>query len=867
MIKKRIILALLTLSLILSFVTPVSFASTEDVSLTPANNDTSSKYDIYPVSLIAEETISSEDYSKGKANTSDTTGVNNVNIVNTYTDASVSTGTGWNGNWLVKDSDDTDYRVPVDADNVLYSLSADTETPVVHVKGMTAGTTLYRLLKTPINFKDTYGKYIFSVDVKNGLSSSKSNFRFNIGNLVTLGYNKTSATEGTLVVEAGGTSFPTEVNVVLGPETTNANNNYYLHFEAEICLEENGEDAIKISVTKRKNYNQIDSTAVTSEFAVSAELDGSVDYISFGAHNGTDATKSTYRFDNITISGVTEEVIDSMMCVKVLNGSFKSGDGIKLLDTSKITDSIVYDFELYNYYKTPKTAKVYLGVYYDDELAGVKALQATLPALTKVDNLSLGFEESLPDGDKSKISVRVFLWEGDTLVPLCDRIDMYSQDSRAVIPEIFGADTDDAVTVAFMGDSITHLNPSYAKWIEYYYRIKYPTKDIKFVSKGISGDKASGIEKRFDWDILNGYGTGTPTEACLMIGMNDVTRNLYPDGSDEDKQSAIDTCLENIEDIIELCEKNNIKLTLITPPLYDEAAYSSKANNVGVNETLGKIAEGVINLANEKNLAYIDFYGYINSFNSELRSTAKFATEEIFNEPDRIHPTPAGTFAEGFIFIAQQINNSVIASVDINAGTLDAKAENAEVTNVAYEDNILSYTYSPQSLPMYMTEEYILCNDTYGIPVTDSINREIIKITNLSEGNYKIMFGDSEIGTYSAKQLAEGVNIATVSANPGYVQSEMVYEKVTSKMAKDRILREIAYVERNVVGNVDDLTDVEACIAYVAEKYADSEDTRYINYASNKTIQETTVSEIAVLEAEAKTAAQPGSYSVQIIKQ
>ena len=185
---------------------------------------------------------------------------------------------------------------------------------------------------------------------------------------------------------------------------------------------------------------------------------------------------------------------------------------------------------------------------------------------------------------------------------------------------------------------------------------------------------------------------------------------------------------------------------------------------------------------------------------------------------------------------------------------------------MTYADNVLSYTYAPESLPMYMTEEYVLCNDTYGIPVTDSINREIIKVTDLAAGNYQIKFGDVIIGNYTEQQLAEGVNIATLATNPSYVQSMVVYEKVNSKMAKDTSLRGLAYVERHLVDKVD-LEDVDACIAYVEEHYADSTSSYYTSYADRKANQVATVAEIAILEAEAKAAAQPQSYVVTITKQ
>ena len=549
---------------------------------------------------------------------------------------------------------------------------------------------------------------------------------------------------------------------------------------------------------------------------------------------------------------------------------FYSADGLQLLSTNKITDSVVYSFKLDNNYVAAKDAEVILGVYYGEKLAGAKKLSITAEGKTVTQTYTVGFDTELPAGDKNNIEVKAFVWEKNTLRPLTGYVEMYSPSYKAVTPEIFGANTTERVTVAFMGDSITHRDPSYTKWIEYYYRIKYPTKDIKFVSKGISGENAYNVRSRFKWDVLEGYGTGKPDEVCLMIGMNDIEVSQYPDSiTDADEQRRITICLTEIKNIVNLCKENDIKLTLVTPTLYDEADYSATKNSIGANAALSKVAEGVRKIANENNLAYIDFNGYINSFNSSLRDKAEFEKSMIFNVADRVHPTPVGTFAEGFIFIDQQINDSVIASVDIDASALTAETQSAVVTEITNINGTLSYTYAPESLPMYMTEEYVTCNDTYKIPVTDSINREIIKVSGLSDGEYKIMFGEVEIGTYSASQLEKGVNVATVETNPGYIQSKEVYDLVAAKMAKDYILRDIAYVERYIQPNAD-LSDVDACVAYYNEnikgvsKYSGE---RYNNYPTNKAAQAGVVADIESLEAQAKVKAQPKTYSVRIIKQ
>ena len=800
-------------------------------------------------------------------------------------------GIGWNGPWYDSNGKtiSANHQLCVALDSTaldLYSMALET-------------TPLKRDFAAPIDFSRK-GEYYLKINGAASIANTSVNFHrhnltFSLGDKISFGTKYVEGKSDSTTASkhyfphftAGDVSYVSETGY-----PTATYHSYVLHIVsngdgsgiAEFKMYQKGTDPVPsyMASAELKDVTTLDYLKVSDSTSATARVsDISMEFYDYDVINpANDAieklSKGEIEYKNAlsivnNVTGLAKEQLLAELdynCgyIRVDNSGFKSASGVPVLDSSKITDSIIYNFELYNNYKVEKTVNAFLAVYYDDYLAGVKTTNVPIPAKTSTELLTLGFEK-LPEGEREKVTVKAFVFENANTEPMTDVVEMYSADDRAVEPEMFGKDTDDKVVVAFMGDSITHLNPSYHKWIEYYYRIKYPNKDIKFASKGISGDSAAGNEARFYWDILNDPNTGKPTEACIMIGMNDVNRRLYPNnGSEEQKQTAIDNCLKNIADIADLCEKEGVKLTLITPTLYDESTYTTSESNTGVNEALGKIAAGVIKLANERNLPYIDFYGYINEYNSKLRATDEFKNAILFNVTDRIHATAQGTFAAGFFFLTQQLGNSVIASTEIDASSLSAITESAEVSNVAFNEGTLSYTYAPKSLPMYKTTEYQTVEDSYGIPVTDFINREIIKVSGLEEGTYKIMMGDAEIGTYSSADLAKGVNIATAPTNPGYIQSKTVYDAVCNKLAKDNLLRNIAYVERAVVGKAD-LTDVDACINYIKTNYATSTDGRYISYEADKKAQADAVKAIAQYEKEAMEKAIPKTYEVKIIKQ
>lgn len=76
-----------------------------------------------------------------------------------------------------------------------------------------------------------------------------------------------------------------------------------------------------------------------------------------------------------------------------------------------------------------------------------------------------------------------------------------------------------------LGDSITHSG-SYHKFVELYYFTRFPTQPLDMINCGIAGDTAPGAVRRLQWDCL----AARPTVVSVMLGMNDVGRNLYDAG-------------------------------------------------------------------------------------------------------------------------------------------------------------------------------------------------------------------------------------------------------------------------------------------------------------------------------------------------
>lgn len=446
-----------------------------------------------------------------------------------------------------------------------------------------------------------------------------------------------------------------------------------------------------------------------------------------------------------------------------------------------------------NKYGDNETFKTILAFYDENN----KLLDVKISSEYAVEFEKLSDKKTLEYGSVPENTVRIkaFAWENEaTLVPAG------GADTAEINDMIFGND-EQKIVVAFFGDSISHSGVQ-QKFIESYYKTKYPGREIVFLNKGINGDEANRIVSRFDWEAMNDeYGLSpAPDEATMMIGMNDINRALYPSGSDVNKEKEIAECLSSIEEVILLCKENNVTLTLVTPSLYDDDESFEKgaaANSVGANDALGKVGEGVKDLAEKYNLPLIDLHTATNNWTEAIRAIEPGV--QAITGTDRIHPDNFGGFVMGYEVVKQQGNNPIVAEVDIDALGETVSAENAKVTNFKASTTSVSYTYKANSLPVAYNTNYKKA-ESYNIPVTEDINREIIRVTGLEDGVYTIkMNGTALTKTYTAEELRNGVNIAIDSNNPGQKQALLVDAKAQAKVNKEVAYRQIPSMETVIV--------------------------------------------------------------------
>jgi lysophospholipase L1-like esterase len=353
--------------------------------------------------------------------------------------------------------------------------------------------------------------------------------------------------------------------------------------------------------------------------------------------------------------------------------------------------------------------------------------------------------------------------------------------------------------VAFVGNSITD-GGHYHSYIWLYYMTHFPNMRITCFNAGIGGDAIGQIADRFDDDVLS----KKPTVLTLSWGMND---SGYFEWNHADAQEVFDKKMVNsyktyglIAD--KLKQRPEIRTILIGGSPYDETTkFTTKNIWPHKSAALASIIAHQEQSANDNHWAFVDFFHPMTEINK--REQAKDSTFSL-TPNDRVHPDNDGHLVMAYLFLkAQGLDNKVVADININAKNKQAsRAINCRITNVMAAADSLSFNYLANSLP-YPIDTVPRSWGNHKkqsealklVPFTNEFNKELLTVKNLKSGNYNLLIDGEQMGTWSAQQFADGINMAEITATPQYQQAIQIRELNEERWEIERRLRMYIWME------------------------------------------------------------------------
>jgi lysophospholipase L1-like esterase len=425
----------------------------------------------------------------------------------------------------------------------------------------------------------------------------------------------------------------------------------------------------------------------------------------------------------------------------------------------------------------------------------------------------------------------------------------------------------DGAKVCFVGNSIT-MAGEYLHYIRGYYATRFPDQKVELINCGISGDVTGGILARMQPDIM----VHQPDYAVIMIGMNDVNRPLYAarfngiDSIRQKKQQALNTYKENLSQIVKYFVDNKVKVILQKPSIYDQTAKLPQENMQGVNDALKTCAGYMQELADKYHLPTVDYWTIMTDINKKMQ--AKDSSFTIVGR-DRVHPGSPGHFTMAYQFLHTTLGAIPVNGISLNYSSKKLiNMQGTKVTELEFAKNKISFISHPASLPFIMFSGAAPALDL--VPFTKEFNTDLLKVTGLPKGNYRLVLNDSITGEFSAEQFAEGINIALLNT-PQIRQAKEVMEYCLKMKAVESDLRQLRHMEYRTLFKLPNGTIRDSGIAILQRKLADTatkknERAPAERYLKNKPKEEALYAEWKKMQERLYEINKPGVVRVRIEK-
>jgi len=331
----------------------------------------------------------------------------------------------------------------------------------------------------------------------------------------------------------------------------------------------------------------------------------------------------------------------------------------------------------------------------------------------------------------------------------------------------------DGDTVAFLGDSITAAR-GYTKIVEHYTLMRFPDRRVHFVNAGQGGDTASGALKRLDRDV---FSQGA-TVVTVAFGINDIGWGMK--ANDESKQRYFD----GLKEIIEQCRTHGVR------PIICSAAITAETPDKAENGYLQHMTDEGLALAKSLGAETIDIQRGMREIQrrivtaNEKESDPKKKTR--MHVEDGIHLNDLGHLAMAYAMLKGLGAPEEVSSVELDAaGASLVNAQGCSVSEIQKQDDGIAFVRADQGLPI--TFGGFSAFDFHWVPIPDGLDRYMLSVKNLSPGDYEITVDGMRLGKTSAAQLAKGLNIFAMTAEPlepggpWDAQSQVVKELVDAR--------------------------------------------------------------------------------------
>lgn len=355
----------------------------------------------------------------------------------------------------------------------------------------------------------------------------------------------------------------------------------------------------------------------------------------------------------------------------------------------------------------------------------------------------------------------------------------------------------DGDRVVFLGNSITD-GGHYHSYIWLYYMTRFPEMNLRILNAGIGGETAGDMYKRLDGDVFS----KRPTVLSVTFGMNDTGYMEY-NGDDAKAfgEKRYKECYDNYKKMEKRLQTlSGVRVVMLGGSPYDETAQIENTSLRGKNAVMDRVVAFQKESAATNGWEFMDFSAPFTALAQHEQATTPSFSLCV---GDRIHPDNDGHMVMAYLWLkAQGFAGGKVADVAIDAPASKVlTADNCAVTNVRRNGRTVEFDYLANALPYPLdTVAHGLgakrsqADATRLVPFMEEMNSEMLTVKGL-KGNYELFIDGQQIGVWSAKELASGINLAAQVYTPQYQQALAVMYLNEYRWEIERNFRDFAWVQ------------------------------------------------------------------------
>jgi lysophospholipase L1-like esterase len=329
-------------------------------------------------------------------------------------------------------------------------------------------------------------------------------------------------------------------------------------------------------------------------------------------------------------------------------------------------------------------------------------------------------------------------------------------------PTLLPVQIGDRETIVFYGDSITEQN-LYNEYLETFLLSRFPGKQLAIFNFGWGGDTASGGNKRYARDVA----PAKPTLVFVDFGMNDGGYKAFDEPTYRNYLKAQAALADTIG-------AGGAREVLFTTSPVDDVL---RKDDGVYNDTLGRMAAGLTQLAAERKLPIIDLLHPM----LEAQRRAKAQDPAFTMIPDTVHPNPVGHLVMAWAALKGIDAPRAVGDIVVDGSTVEGQG--LTIAHAAAADGGVDFDLTLPFLPFYVPKEARKALDL--VPFEDEMNRFRLRVKSAQGPEGFVLSVDGKTaGVFTGDELAGGVDLALLDDAPWAVAGRTLWQAADIRWKK-----------------------------------------------------------------------------------